>query len=540
MVRNAKKSYEIDMCSGAILPKLLRFSVPLTLSTMLQLLFNAADVVVVGRFAGDNSLAAVGSNTALINLLTNLFLGLSIGANILAARHYGAHEEEELRKTVHTSVLLAIVSGIVLSVIGVAGARDILILMQCPEEVLGLATLYLRIYFAGMTATMLYNFGAALLRAGGDTQRPLYYLLLAGIVNLVLNLIFVIQFRMDVAGVALATVISQCISAALVIRCLIWETGALHLDLHQLKICPIKLRQIMQVGIPAGIQGCLFSLANVTVQSAINSFQDTAIIAGSSAASSVENFIYANINSFYQANTAFTSQNYGAGNVQRIKRIMWISVLTGTLSTLMLSLVTYAAGPPLLGIYSPSPEVIAAGMVRLRWILLFYALDAVMDVQVGSLRGMGYNMLPMLVTLIGACLFRLVWLATVFRIPAYHSIETVYMVYPISWVITASCHAVCFFLTYRKLSLSSRRGRAGDGDAGGRVLNHLKCRKRPFTESVKGRFLSGFPLPASAALIRPCAPGTLRRADPDPPPASSDPPRSCGRQSPRCRCRPWC
>ena len=283
MARSSTKSYEIDMLNGAIFPKLLRFAVPLTLSTMLQLLFNAADVVVVGRYAGDNSLAAVGSNTALINLLTNLFLGLSIGANILAARHYGAHEDEELSKTVHTSILLSIYSGLLLTVVGILGARTILEWMQCPDDVLGLATTYLRIYFAGQTATMLYNFGAALLRAGGDTQRPLYFLFAAGIVNVVLNLVFVIKFQMDVAGVALATVISQCISAALVIRCLMKETGPLRLDLRQLKIYPMKLKQIMQVGIPAGIQGILFSLANVTVQSSVNSFGEV-IMAGSSAA----------------------------------------------------------------------------------------------------------------------------------------------------------------------------------------------------------------------------------------------------------------
>ena len=320
MMRSAKKTYEIDMLHGAILPKLLRFAVPLTLSTMLQLLFNAADVVVVGRWAGDNSLAAVGSNTSLIALLTNMFLGLSIGANILAARYFGAHEDEELSKTVHTSILLSLYSGVFLTVVGILGARTILIWMQCPANVLDLATLYLRIYFAGMTATMLYNFGAALLRASGDTQRPLYYLFASGVVNVILNLVFVIYFHMDVAGVALATVISQCISAALVVRCLMKETGPLRLDFRQLKIYPIKLKQIMQVGIPAGIQGMLFSLANVTVQSSVNSFGEV-IMAGSSAAISIEQFIYSNINAFYQANVAFTSQNYGAGDYRRIKKI---------------------------------------------------------------------------------------------------------------------------------------------------------------------------------------------------------------------------
>lgn len=451
MAGSKKKSYEIDMCSGSILPKLLRFSIPLTLSTMLQLLFNAADVVVVGRYAGDNSLAAVGSNTSLINLLTNLFLGLSIGANILAARHFGAHEDEELSKTVHTSILLSVCSGLLLTVVGICGARVILEWMQCPDDVLELATIYLRIYFAGMTATMLYNFGAALLRAGGDTQRPLYFLFAAGIVNVVLNLFFVIRLQMDVAGVALATVISQCISAALVIRCLMRETGALHLDLKKLKIHPMKLKQIMQVGIPAGLQGMLFSLANVTVQSSINSFDNTVLVAGSAASSSVENFVYANVNSFYQANTAFTSQNYGAGNYDRILKVRRTAVASGVISTFLISWLAILFGRQLLGIYSPSPEVVDAGMVRMWFLLALYGLDALMDVQVGSMRGIGYNVLPMLVTLVGACAFRLVWLATVFRIPAFHRIETVYIVYPISWTLTALAHGICFFFAYRKL-----------------------------------------------------------------------------------------
>ena len=306
-----------------------------------------------------------------------------------------------------------------------------------------------------MTATMLYNFGAALLRASGDTQRPLYYLFASGVVNVILNLVFVIYFHMDVAGVALATVISQCISAALVVRCLVKETGPLRLDFRQLKIYPIKLKQIMQVGIPAGIQGMLFSLANVTVQSSVNSFGEV-IMAGSSAAISIEQFIYSNINAFYQANVAFTSQNYGAGDYRRIKKIAMISVVTGVVTTELLSVLAVYFGPQLLGIYSPSAEVVAAGMVRLRWIALFYGLDAIMDVIVGSLRGVGYNILPMLVTLMGACASRLIWLSTVFRLPAYHRIEMVYIVYPLSWALTATTHLICYFFVSRKVDRELR------------------------------------------------------------------------------------
>ena len=455
MAGKQQTHYEIDMCNGPILSKMLRFSIPLMCSSVLQLLFNAADIVVVGRWAGDNSLAAVGSNTALIGLLTNLFVGLAVGANTLAAKYYGARDRDALHRVVHTSILLSIISGLVLTVVGVFGARTILIWMQTPENVLDLATLYLRIYFLGMTATMVYNFGAALLRAEGDTQRPLYFLSLAGVVNIVLNLFFVIVCKLDVAGVAIATVISQCISAALVVRCLMKETGPLRLDFRQLKIYPIKLKQIMQVGIPAGIQGMLFSLANVTVQSSVNSFGEI-IMAGSSAAISIEQFIYSNINAFYQANVAFTSQNYGAGDYRRIKKIAMISVVTGVVTTELLSVLAVYFGPQLLGIYSPSAEVVAAGMVRLRWIALFYGLDAIMDVIVGSLRGVGYNILPMLVTLMGACASRLIWLSTVFRLPAYHRIEMVYIVYPLSWALTATTHLICYFFVSRKVDRELR------------------------------------------------------------------------------------
>lgn len=450
MMRSAKKTYEIDMLHGAILPKLLRFAVPLTLSTMLQLLFNAADVVVVGRWAGDNSLAAVGSNTSLIALLTNMFLGLSIGANILAARHFGAHEDEELSKTVHTSILLSLYSGVFLTVIGILGARTILIWMQCPANVLDLATLYLRIYFAGMTATMLYNFGAALLRASGDTQRPLYYLFASGVVNVILNLVFVIYFHMDVAGVALATVISQCISAALVVRCLMKETGPLRLDFRQLKIYPIKLKQIMQVGIPAGIQGMLFSLANVTVQSSVNSFGEI-IMAGSSAAISIEQFIYSNINAFYQANVAFTSQNYGAGQFERLRPIALYSAACSASVGVLGGLLGYVFGTQLLHIYSSSDAVVAAGMVRIGIIFPLYIFAALMDVIVGAIRGIGYSITPMIVTLLGACAFRILWISTVFQIPRFHTVQCIYWSYPISWALTFLVHLICLSLALRRI-----------------------------------------------------------------------------------------
>ena len=310
------------MCSGSIFKKMLMFALPLMCSSILQLLFNAADIVVVGRFAGDNALAAVGSNTALINLLTNLFVGLSIGSNVLTARYYGAKQEKDLKETVHTSMMLSIYSGILLTVIGVVAARQILTWMQAPEEVIGLAELYLRIYFVGMTATMIYNFGSAILRAIGDTKRPLYYLLAAGVVNVVLNLFFVIVCRLGVAGVAIATVISQTISAFLVVRCLMKEQGAIRLELKELRIEKDKLMRILQIGLPAGFQGIVFSLSNVVIQSAINSFGAIAV-AGNSAAANIEGFVYMAMNAFYQATISFTSQNFGAKKKDRINKILF-------------------------------------------------------------------------------------------------------------------------------------------------------------------------------------------------------------------------
>ncbi len=311
-LRTKAKQYEMDMCSGPILRKMLMFALPLMLSSILQLLFNAADIVVVGKFAGDNSLAAVGSNTALINLLTNLFIGLSIGANVVAARSYGAKTWDDLRDTVHTSMLLSMISGGLLMVLGVIGARQMLIWMQTPEEVLPLATTYLRIYFLGMASTMVYNFGSALLRAVGDTKRPLYFLLCAGVINVVLNLIFVVGFHLDVMGVAIATVISETVSALLVLRCLMKESGGIHLELRALHIHRKKMIQILRIGLPAGFQGVVFALSNVVIQSSVNIFGNI-VVAGNSAAANLEGFVYMAMNAFYQTTLSFVSQNYGAG-----------------------------------------------------------------------------------------------------------------------------------------------------------------------------------------------------------------------------------
>jgi putative MATE family efflux protein len=448
--RTSRGGYEIDMCSGPILRKMLLFAVPLMCSSVLQLLFNAADIVVVGRFAGDNSLAAVGSTTALINLLTNLFIGLSIGSNVLAAREYGARQGRELGRTVHTSMLLSVLSGLLLTAVGVPGARYILAWMQTPPEVLGLATLYLRIYFLGMTATMVYNFGSAVLRAVGDTRRPLYYLMAAGVVNVVLNLFFVIVLHLDVAGVAIATVISQTISAALVVRCLMRETGWIRLELRRLRIERDKLAAILRVGLPAGFQGIVFALSNVVIQASVNTFGPV-VMAGNSAAANIEGFVYVAMNAFYQATLSFTSQNMGAGNYRRISRILLTGQLCAITAGLVLGNLAVLLGHGLLSVYSRSEPVIQAGMVRLHVIARTYALCGIMDVMVGALRGMGYSLLPMFVSLLGACGLRLVWLATVFQIPRFHTAPVIYASYPISWLATLSVHVVCYLWARRQL-----------------------------------------------------------------------------------------
>jgi putative MATE family efflux protein len=452
MEKKKARRYEMDMCSGSILKKMLLFALPLMCSSILQLLFNAADIVVVGRFAGDNSLAAVGSNSALISLMTNLFVGLSVGANVTAGHYYGAKQEGELSQNVHTAMLLSLISGIVLTLAGLLGARQILIWMQTPQEVLGLASLYLRIYFLGMTAVMVYNFGASLLRAVGDTQRPLYFLMLAGVVNVVLNLIFVIGLKMDVAGVALATVISQCISAALVVRCLLGEEGGIHLILGELHIHQDKLGRILQVGLPAGFQGMVFSLSNVLIQSAVNGF-GSVVVAGSSASGNIESFVYFAMNAFYQATLSFTSQNMGAGNFARIRRSLLAGQFCVVITGMVLGGVVVLLGDKLLGIYTPSPAVIEAGLRRLRIIASTYAVCGMMDVMVGVLRGVGHSVLPMVVSLVGACGVRVLWLATIFRIERFHNIDVVYWSYPVSWLVTLAAHVACYLWVCRRLRI---------------------------------------------------------------------------------------
>lgn len=449
----------MDMCSGPILRKMIVFTLPIMFSGLFQLLFNATDIIVVGKFAGDNALAAVGSNTALINLMTNLFIGLSIGANVAAARYCGAKNITELKKTVHTAMLLSVISGLLLMVVGLCFAEQMLRLMQTPESIIGMASDYLRIYFCGMPFMMIYNFGNALLRAAGDTRRPLIYLIIAGVANVGLDLIFVILLNMSAAGVGLATALSQCVSAALIIRCLMKEredTG-LRLNLRKLRIHKDKLFLIMKIGLPAGFQGTVFSLSNVVIQSSINLFGEV-VIAGNSAAASIEGFVYMAMNSCYQSTLSFTSQNLGAGKYERINKILLSGLLCVVTVWAVLGLgICMTAGRPLLSIYTSGEASINAGLRRMMYVCGTYFLCGIMDVMVGSLRGMGYSITPMIVSLLGACGLRLVWLGTVFQIEQFHTPDTVYLSYPVSWVITVAAHVICFFICRHRLQKKMKR-----------------------------------------------------------------------------------
>ena len=446
------KSYEIDMCNGALFPKILAFSIPLMLSSILQLLFNAADMVVVGRFAGSTALAAVGANASLINLLTNLFIGFSVGANVMVAQFYGAKKQREMSETVHSAIVLSLVCGFVLLALGLVAAPEILILMGTPEDVLGQAVLYIRIYFVGMPVILLYNFGSSILRAVGDTRRPLYYLLAAGVINIILNLLFVIGFGIGVAGVALATVISQCVSAALIVRCMMHMEGSCRLEFKKLGMKRNQVLQIMRIGLPAGLQGTVFSLSNVLIQSSVNAFGSVAM-AGNTAASNIEGFIYMAMNSYHQTALSFCSQNLGAGNYKRIRKVLLECLAMVSFVGLAMGWAAYLLGNQLLGIYSSDPQVIEIGLLRLSVICTTYCLCGIMDVLVGGLRGIGSAVLPMVVSLLGACGFRILWIFTIFQWE--HSLWMLYLSYPVSWLLTAVVHAGCFvFLMSRRNSCS--------------------------------------------------------------------------------------
>lgn len=444
-----RRSYEIDMCNGPLFGKLIVFAVPLVLSGILQLLFNAADIIVVGQFAGSKYMAAVGSTSSLINLLVNMFIGFSVGSNVLVAGFYSSRNRKDLEETVHTTMLLAVIGGFILIAAGIGLAGPVLKLMATPEEVLPLSVLYMRIYFLGMPASLVYNFGSAVLRAVGDTRRPLYFLFAGGSLNCILNLIFVIVFHMNVAGVALSTVISQFLSAGLIVQCLMRSDAHYRLRPKRLRLVPDKLKAILRIGFPAGLQGAIFSASNVLIQSSVNSFGAVAM-AGNTAAGNIEGFIYTSMNAIYQTTLSFTSQNFGVRNYRRMTRILLYCLGLVTFIGFFLGNGAVLIGKQLLGIYDRNPEVIRYGMYRLQIIGRTYFLCGLMETLVGGLRGMGYSVVPMFVSLTGACALRVIWIFTVFA--ASRSLETLYISYPISWAVTAAAHLTCYLVIRYRMS----------------------------------------------------------------------------------------
>lgn len=444
---NKTKNYEIDMTNGPILYKLLVFSLPLIASNILQLLFNAADVVVVGRFAGSEPLAAVGATSSLTNLIVNLFIGLAVGANVVTANYFGAKKNKELSLAVHTSISISVIAGTILAVLGVVLAKPMLSLMDTPPEVINHAVLYMRIYFLGMPIMMVYNFGSSILKAVGDTKRPLWYLALAGVVNVVLNLIFVILLRMGVAGVALATVLSQVIAAALVVRSLMTEDSAIRLCLDRLKIDLGIFKKIAQIGVPSGIQGMLFSMSNVIIQSTVNSFGAVAV-AGNTAGQTIEGFVYTSMNAVSQTTVSFVGQNMGAKKFDRMKRVIIECVLLVSVVGIVLGNGAVLGSRFLVGLYSENPEVVAFGMERIKVICTLYLLCGIMEVLVGAIRALGFAMYPTIISLIGACALRIIYIFTLF--PYHRSLRNLYLTYPISWFVTTLAQLVCLVLVYRK------------------------------------------------------------------------------------------
>lgn len=446
--------YEIDMCNGTLMDKLISFSLPLMLSGILQLLFNAVDIIVVGRFTGSQALAAVGSTTALINIFTNLFIGISLGANVLAARFYASGKEKEMSETVHTSITLALISGLVMALAGVLLARFALNLMGTPNDVIDQSVLYMRIYFLGMPFFMLYNYGAAILRAVGDTKRPLFFLVISGMTNAVLNLVLVIVFHMGVAGVAIGTIVSQLISSILVLRCLYTSNTSYRLYFSKLGIKTQYLKQIFQVGIPAGIQSTVINLSNALLQSSVNSFGSVAM-AGYTAANNIFGFLYMSVNAVTQSCMSFTSQNYGVKKLKRMDRVLLDCMILSVGVTLTLGCGAYFFGPELLKIYTSDADVIRCGVEVLAFTTVPYFCCGIMDLLPGALRGMGYSGVPIILSIIGTVGTRIVWIFGLF--PAHRSLSFLFISYPVSWILTILMQAVCFCFVRKHVHQSMNR-----------------------------------------------------------------------------------
>lgn len=434
------------MCNGSIMDKLISFALPLMLSGILQLMFNAVDIIVVGHFSSSQALAAVGSTTALINVFVNLFIGVSLGTNVLAARFYAAGKDKEMSEVVHTSILFALISGIVMAIIGVLLAKPALQLMQTPADVIDQSALYMRIYFLGMPFFMLYNYGAAVLRAVGDTKRPLMYLILSGIVNTLLNLFLVIVFRLAVAGVAISTIIAQCMSCILILNCLRKSESSYKLTFSGLNIKWVYLRQIFQVGIPAGIQSTVINFSNALLQSSVNSFGSTAM-AGYTAANNILGFLYASVNAVTQACMSFTSQNYGVGKLKRMDRVLRDCIILTVSVSLVIGVGVYVFGPEILQIYTTDPDVIQCAMEILLYTTVTYFCCGLMDLFPGALRGMGHSAVPMILSVIGTVGTRIFWIYCIF--PNHRSLSILFISYPASWILTIIMQVICFYFVRR-------------------------------------------------------------------------------------------
>ena len=450
-VKRQRIKKEVNMTEGPLFGKIIMFALPLLLSGILQLLYNAADIVVVGRFAqnGQTALAAVGSTGALTNLIVNLFIGLSVGTSVAVSHALGARNDDDVHKLVHTSILTSLIGGVIVLLIGFTLARPLLLMMDTPETVIDYSVLYMRIIFLGMPAQMLYNYGAAILRAKGDTKRPLYILALTGLVNVALNLILVIGFHLDVAGVAIATITAQYLSALLSTYFLIRDTGSCHLDLRRLHIDRRSFVRLLRIGIPAGIQGMAFSISNVLIQSSINSFGEIAM-AGNTAGGNLDGFIYIALNSLYHAALTFTGQNVGAKKWKRLNRVLLnCSVIVLSIG-LVMGFGIYFLGEQLLAIYAPDePDVIMWGMIRLKYLATTYFLCGLMEVACGMLRGIGQSFVSMVISLTGTCAMRVLWIYTVFAFS--HTMETLYLSYPVTWLITFTVDIICYVILKNRL-----------------------------------------------------------------------------------------
>lgn len=445
------KRSRINMVEGPLLTGIISYTIPIILTSLLQLLFNAADLVVVGRFRGSISVAAVSATGAITNLIVNLFIGLSVGAGVAVAHGLGGKHDEEVQRTVHTAIPTAVVGGILLTFVGVIFAEDLLILMKTPADVLPLSTIYMRIYFGGITFSLIYNFCASILRAAGDTKTPLLFLSIAGVVNVLLNLFFVVLLKMNVEGVALATTISQAISSVLVVIALMRRTDACKLSFRKMRFYKTQLLKIVRIGLPAGIQSSLFSISNVLIQSSINSFDNAVLMSGNGAAANIEGFVYVTMNGVHQTAVNYVGQNVGAQRFDRVKKVFLLGLACVIAIGSVTSGLAYVFGEELLGIYiTDSQQAIQYGLIRFSFVCTTYVLCGLMDVSTGALRGLGASFTPMVISILGVCGLRITWIYTVFRLPQFHTPESLYITYPISWLLTFAAQTIAFIILYRK------------------------------------------------------------------------------------------